>query len=503
MGTPVDPEGALALRQTQFLQWAQPIAQDWFTRLGCAARQGQVEWLRQIQSVEEECANTREHCPVQEDLDAANIECAATELLKMIENYYKEHCKLARTSDEKISLMCICRNILQAVLPPGLTKWDMSCVNSDFMKELMVLSLRILPFIKCLKVKTEAFSTCSWLLLNNIRLLRELQEFIFPTGCSRQILAELGTYWPRIKILDISSSTNVDEGSVVHLLKLKNLVYLNIDGTSITPQSYGTILSVLPDVENISWSAPADDVLMCVTKDILSSVKSITGTIQNAQILVQKCPFIKKLSVSNAVDDLSDLKNLTALTDLKIVNCDFHTINLLSILILIGPHLKRLELSFVSGVSVYALTHHCDFLETLEIANCNINHSENPLYFCEFLHFQCLACLTLIGNGCILNFNNYLACYVNLTSFTATYTAQLDDTAVSFILTNEGFQELKVFSAHHCGPLSIKSAVMLIEKCRNLSQLRGVGTWSGINKEEDMPNLLPIALKANVHITED
>jgi hypothetical protein len=78
----------------------------------------------------------------------------------------------------------------------------------------------------------------------------------------------------------------------------------------------------------------------------------------------------------------------------------------------------------------------------------------------------------------------------------------LDDAAVSFILTNKGFQELKEFSAHHCGPLSLKSAVLLIENCRNLSQIRGVGTWSGINKEVDMPNLLHIAMKANVHIIE-
>jgi hypothetical protein len=80
--------------------------------------------------------------------------------------------------------------------------------------------------------------------------------------------------------------------------------------------------------------------------------------------------------------------------------------------------------------------------------------------------------------------------------------AQLDDAALSFILTNKGFQELKVFSAHHCGHLTIKSAVLLIENCRNLTELRGVGTWSGINKEEDIPNLLHIAMKANVHITE-
>jgi hypothetical protein len=120
----------------------------------------------------------------------------------------------------------------------------------------------------------------------------------------------------------------------------------------------------------------------------------------------------------------------------------------------------------------------------------------------QITHFHKLACLTLKGNGYFVNFNNYLTCYVHLERFTASNIAQLDDAAVHFIVTNNGFQELKVFSAHHGGSLSLKSADLLIENCRNLSQLRGVGTWSGINKEEDMPYLLLIAMRANVQITE-
>jgi hypothetical protein len=51
------------------------------------------------------------------------------------------------------------------------------------------------------------------------------------------------------------------------------------------------------------------------------------------------------------------------------------------------------------------------------------------------------------------------------------------------------------------GPLGLKSAVLLIENCRNLSQLGGVGTWSGVNRE-DISHLLRVAMEANVSITE-
>jgi hypothetical protein len=505
MATIVNPEGVLTLRTSHFFHWAQPIAQDWLMRLGFAARQGRGEFFRQVQCVEEECVHQRERCAFQGELDAESAECSATELLRIIENIYITNFHFDHISDERMSLMCVCRSILQALLPPGLTRWDMSCVNSDFMKELMVLSFPSLPSIKCLKLETEAFSSCSWLLLNNIQFLTDLQEFIFPTGCYRQILAELALHWPRITLLDIRSSRNVDDDSVVHLLKLKNLVYLNVVDTSITSKAYVSVLSELPKVENISWtswSTPADEILNGVANDKLSSVKSIMGTLVNATILVEKCRHISKLSLLNTNCDLSELKNLIALTDLTIVKPNTRTTHLAAMLLHVGPRLRKLQLSSISEVSVYTVTLQCCYLQTLEMNHCYFYASKHSLFSRQLLHFKNLKFLTLKGNGNFVNFNTYLTCYVHLERFTARNIAQLDDAAVSFILTNKGFQELKDFSAHHCGALSLNSAVMLIENCRNLSQLRGVGTWSGINKEKDMPNLLRIAMEANVHITE-
>jgi hypothetical protein len=505
MATPVNPEGVLTLRQPHFLQWAQPIAHNLLTRLRCAAWQGREEWLRQIQFVEQDCSHQRERCPFQGELDAESAECAATQLLRMIENCYRSSFRIIHTSVDRMSLMCVCRSILQALLPPGLTILDMSCVNSDFMKELMVLSFPSLPSIKCLKADTGAFSTCSWLLLNNIHLLTYLHEFIFPTGCYRQILAELATCWQRITTLDISSSKNVDDGSVVHLLKLKNLVYLNIVDTSITPKAYVSVLSELRKVENISWtsrSTPADDILKSIDKDRICSVKSIMGNLRNISILIQKYQFISKLSLFYAQCNLSDLTNLVALTDLTIVNSKSRVILLSATLRGVGPRLIRLQLSGVIDVSINTVAYHCSQLQTLEMADCHFTTSSHESLHPQLLHFQNIKFLTLKENGIFVNFNYYLSCYIHLVSFTVRNIPQLNDVTVSFIVTKKGFQELKVFSAHHCGHLTIKSAILLIENCRNLSQLRGVGTWSGINKEVDMSNLLRTAMKANVHITE-
>jgi hypothetical protein len=79
--------------------------------------------------MELDCSHQLERCPFQGELDAESAECAATELLTLIENYYRTNCRSDHTPDEKISFMCVCRSVLQALLPPGLTRWDMTCVN--------------------------------------------------------------------------------------------------------------------------------------------------------------------------------------------------------------------------------------------------------------------------------------------------------------------------------------------------------------------------------------
>jgi hypothetical protein len=168
----------------------------------------------------------------------------------------------------------------------------------------------------------------------------------------------------------------------------------------------------------------------------------------------------------------------------------------------VGPRLRRLHLSCVNDVSVHDVTFRCSQLHTLEMTDCQFHASRNAFFHRQLFHFKNLAFLTLKGSGNFVNFNNYLTCCVHLERFTASNIAQLDDAAVYFILKKKGFQELKEFSAHHCGHLTIKSAVFLIENCLKLSQIRGVRTWSGINKGKDMPYLQYIAMRKNVHIFE-
>jgi hypothetical protein len=457
-------------------------------------------WVKEIYLIEEECEKFREDIAWLGSYRTAIINYIAREFVHIINEYDKDNGRLLNTAADLITQKHICRSMLEVVLFPGITDWNISVVTSKFMKELMILSFPSLPNIKCLRVAPDIFSESSWLLANNIRTLKHLQEFYFPIGCSRQVVAELGKHCSQLKRLSVMSSKHVDDGSIVYLLKLTKLVFLNVDDTAISPMGYGTILCSLPHVGNITWTSSVDDVLLSITKENLPSVKSLNATVLNAFVVVLKCPYITYLSLFGAKDSLSCLKELAAVAVLTLVSCDSNTVDLVTVLQDIGPRLRELYLSVVTNVSIRHLTNYCPSLETLFIDSCEFRQSGSLYFNPQFPHFQNLASLELRANRWCGNMNSFLLCYVNLKVLTARDTPEISDRAVASVLKAKGFQKLKEFSARNCGPLSMISATLLINKCADLKGLKGVGTWSGISKD-DIPLLLYIARFSRVPIT--
>jgi hypothetical protein len=466
---------------------------DWTNRLREAGYLRREEWLREIQRVEEECELQREHYISLKPCATETLNYVAREFVKIIEDYDGNNGRHLVTAADRTIHKLACRSMLESALIPGITVWDVSIAKSEFLKELMILSFPSLPDLKCLRIAEEAFHGCSWLLVNSIWMLTHLQEFYFPFGCFNQVLAELGKHCSKLKRLSVMFSEEVNDGSVIHLKKLKNLVFLNVGGTSITPRGYGEILSGLSKVQNVMWTSYVDDVLMSITKEEIHSVKHLFGTVRNVLILALKYPFITHLSLYRVKDDLSNLKELTTITDLALADCDSDSVCLVNILQSLGSRLRHLELKNVNNVSVRDVINCCTHLETFAIKSCNFTCPEGLNFEPQLQHFQNLAVLELTANQWYEDFHSYLKCYVNLKELIARNTPQLDDTAVVSVLRSKGFQELRIFSAHGCGALSMLSAFLLMEYCDNLIQLRGVGTWTHVNVKEDMGSLMRIA----------
>lgn len=485
---------------TIFERSLREYAEHWIYRLRFAGAQSREEWLRVIQLIERERVMFREYIVWLGSYGTETINCIAREFVQIINDYDQDNRRLFNTSADLITHKHICRRMLAAMLFPNITDWNIGLATSTLMKELMILSFPSLPNITCLRVAPDTLNECSSLFTNNIRTLKHLQEFYFPFGCSMQVLAELGKHCNQLKRLSVMSSKYVDDDSITHLLKLTKLVFLNVDDTTVSPKGYGTIICSLPDLGNITWTSPVDDVLLSISKEGLHSVKSLNVSVRSVLIVVLKCPFVTHLSLFGAKDNLLSLRELVAVAVLTLVCCDSAAVNLAAVLQGIGPKLRELYLSNVTNVSIQHLLKFCDSLEALFIDCCEFLPSESRHFDRDLPHFQNLASLELRANRWYGIMHLFLLYYVNLKVLTARCTPEIDDRTMVSVLHYKGLQQLKEFSAINCGPLSMTTASLLIKECANLNCLKGVRTWSGVS-EEDISNLKRMKRYGKVPIT--
>jgi hypothetical protein len=83
------------------------------------------------------------------------------------------------------------------------------------------------------------------MLVNNIKIVKHLQEFYFLFGCSWEMLPELSKNCNDLKRLSMLSPKGEDDDSLTHLGKYSNLIFLDIDNPAVTVKGYSTILSHL------------------------------------------------------------------------------------------------------------------------------------------------------------------------------------------------------------------------------------------------------------------
>jgi len=124
----------------------------------------------------------------------------------------------------------------------------------------------------------------------------------------------VGKHCNKLKRLSVMSSKHVDDSSVIHLQKLRNLLFINFYGINVTPMGYGRIICTLPKLRNITWAKIVDAVLLTATKDEIQTVKSLTRTVRNTLSVVIECPFNTHLWLFEAKDNLSTREAVSTFT---------------------------------------------------------------------------------------------------------------------------------------------------------------------------------------------
>jgi hypothetical protein len=385
------------------------------------------------------------------------VHYGVVEFTKIIASYHDDDGRspITRSVDTEIH-HDICANMFKAVLLPCMSECNIGITRSEFVQELLIKLLYVIPNIKALILPPAERPNYMKLFVERIQILTHLQEFRFNVGCTTEIIIELSKYCPHMKKLCVEESRRVDDVCVEHLLKLRHLRVLNIVKTSISTNGYSTLLSNLPLIQDIVWFSPIDPVLRELTVR-LPSVMAFAGKVSAAELLVQNCPNITELVLVSPTTDMSDLGELKSVAALSISLSNCTVIGFRVLIRELGPNLTILEMHQVRNLNFDDLINYCIVLNSLRIGYCHITYTET--FDRELPHFRNLKELELRHNWGPFDFSSVLHLYANLNVLHAVGMRKITDAFVSEIVTAGGFRNLIELVVDHCGYMSIETAL--------------------------------------------
>jgi hypothetical protein len=440
----------------------------WTRRLYSAAVAGRKSWLQEMASVKAEVVLVRQTLS---SLPLSDVTLLVTRYLvkdmtKTIASYDKHNGRpvITRIFDRHVHHK-ICANILKSVLFPCIRVCNLQQVGSEFVQKLLIKLLYFFPYIDILVLPETMNLKCIRPLLRSIELMNNLQEFYFYVGCTRAIIIQLSQFCPQLKIFCVQNSKHVGDKCVKHLLKFRQLRVLNVGGTSVSSHGYTTLLSALPQVQNIGWIDQVDPILSHIPAG-LPSVTTFLGNISDAGLLVQKCPNINDLTLFEIAVDVSGLRELECVSRLTIIGGSCAAIRFTDVITRLGATLTVLELTRVPDIRIRDVIHSCPVLKSLHFSYCNITRS--AVYDRDLPHFQNLKTLTFKKNGGTFHVRSVLELYVNLSVFHAEDMAVRFEEVIRAVVRAGGFQHLTTLYLHRCRTISIQTLWFLVRNCPKL-----------------------------------
>jgi hypothetical protein len=495
-----DPPRLQDLAYRKICKILREVGMRWTSKLNAAAVMGPNHWFQEIESVERECVAVRHKLaslPVP-FVSEYVFRYAIREFTRIIEFYIikidriiiKNLCDRQDNDD-------ICANMFKAVLLPCMSTCNIGIAESEFVQELLIKLLYVIPNIKALILPPVRRPNYMRLFVERIQILTQLQEFRFRVGCTTEIIIELSKYCPHLIKLSVQYSRRVDDQCVEHLLKLKHIRHLNVAETSISNNSYRALLSGLPQLQDITWFDPIEPVLMGL-KGCLPSVRKFVGKVSSAQLLVRKCPKISELVLNSLTEDISDLGELRSVAELSVLDCCCSAIGLSALITRLGGTLRNLKMHHDLNININDIINYCTVLNELTISFCHITCKGT--FDRKLPHFQNLKKLRLKQNWGPFNFTSVLHLYVNMNVLHVVGMDELTDTVIEQIVTAGGFRNVTECIIDHCGEMGRETACLLMQNCPILTTLGNINCWPGVVNGE-FTTLVNFVTKKNLSLT--
>ncbi|XP_069691019.1 uncharacterized protein [Periplaneta americana] len=458
---------------------------SWTRRLYQAVRVGREEWLQAIKTVKESCKKCRYLIGTQEvEQDQAGVTRAINAFVRDVVRYNNAVQEVIIHKDQSIHRE-ICLYMFQSILIPFVTEYDLRPVYSDFVQELIFVSLPCVCIaISRLFVPRKINDSNLELFASKIQVLTALETFHFEHGCTNLVTAKIALYCCRLKEVCLRFSKRVDDECVDDLLRLRALEILDISGTSISDEGYSKLLSGLPRIQNIVWPGCMDSVLASVTLDKIHSLQRFSGEISDPLLIANICPNITHLTLSGVKCNLTPLKELDKLVHLSLKNCNYRDVCLSELLEAIGRHLVTLELIGISKINTTSLINNLPLLEKLKLSSSELlplnQNTFNPAAP-HFINVKEIKLHSVMGN---IKLNEVLTWYNDLHIFHAFSVDSIDDSLVHYLVRCGVLQNASMLIVDDCQRLSFEAIRCVIENCKCLTYLGNLGMLPSISKDE-------------------
>jgi hypothetical protein len=377
----------------------------------------------------------------------------------------------------------VCTAMFRSVLTPYVYKYDKNTCWG-FIERLVLQTLDSVPGLRTLHLTIPMLEDES----AQLAKVRHLQAFTYMLNCTDEVIEQLGLHCTDLKRVSLFGSNRVTNASVQHLLQLKKLHFLNLDGTQIDSKHYGLLLSELPQIKDISFNTMmGEDILNHVAEKDLHKISHARGSVRNISRLAQRCRYITNLDIQvfGSGVDLSSLAALTTLRNLTIVWVNV-TSNVNTVLTGIGPRLTDLTLKHIKSVDLQDIVTLCPLLASLSLLDCTLLPSDpNTPLDAQLPHFRNLISLRITDCDEEETNYNYIRHYVSLKKIHLTkiriFTVEfMREVVRSGTLAH--LEEIRV-EEYRPGHLTVEALEMLIEHCSYLKSIGILSSFSSLKCE--------------------
>jgi len=231
------------------------VLANWIRMLLLAANDGIRSYSQRVEKVTKECKTLNEHlASLPTSILNGLLPPLVPDFLNKISSYNKTFLaskRIRKHAEQKHE--AVCTEMLKSVLGPSTRRYNTGTMSS-FKQRLIIRTFPSTPNLTVLVFGTAPETDNSALLAINIHHLKRLVSFQYNYRCTDQVVQQLALHCRKLRKIDVSNSRAVTDGSVQHLLKLKDLIELDLTGTSVTKRKCGLLKSGLPSITNVNCS---------------------------------------------------------------------------------------------------------------------------------------------------------------------------------------------------------------------------------------------------------